>query len=922
MRPLVLKISAFGPYAGETVIPMEKLGEKGLYLITGDTGAGKTTIFDAICYALFGEASGNSKETSMLRSKYANPDTPTKVELTFLHKDKEYKIVRNPDYMRPLKNKEGYTKQAADACIYFPDGKTISKIREVNAAVESLLGINRDQFAQIAMIAQGEFKKLLLADTKERQKIFRDIFKTEYYERLQRELDTTKKVIEDNAKDGKKSINQYVEGILVDEDNVLAMEVEKARNGKMTTQDVIELLDKLIKEDENISETNYDLLEKLKNELEIINMNIGAAKKVEEAKKNIKEAQDKLKEEQNNCNKAQNKFNVAKKNLEKKEEYNNQVFELENEIKKHKEVEEKNDEIKQIEKDIKKIKDDLGNNKNKKREFDDELSKLKEELEKIKDAGINIEKYNHEKEKNDDKKKKLKEVEKYYDSYCEYKDKLKKAQDEYKKNEATYNEIDTFYRKVDKDFRAGQAGILARDLKDGQCCPVCGSTTHPNKAHFSDELPSEKDVDDAKKKSDNAHEKVNKSSEKAKLIKEKLKDNEDLLKKSASELFEITSIDNIENEIENKKKDLEKNEQDITSKLKNEYNNVKRKEKIEDELIKKIEDKIKSLGEEIDTLNKSLTEKETRLGEKQDQINNYIIDLKFDNKEAALNKQHELKNVIKKLQDDFECSSKELDIIKEKITKYTAHIKANQKTISNVNAIDLSEENEKKRKIDSEQRELSEVYRKVVSRKKTNESIRENILKKSDDLTKIEKKLQWISSLANTANGALGGKEKIMLETYIQATYFERIINRANLRLMKMSDAQYELKRQERASNDRIKSGLELSVIDHYNGTERSVKTLSGGESFMASLSLALGLSDEVQSSVGGIKIDTMFVDEGFGSLDSDSLDQAYKTLSGITQGNRLVGIISHVSELKNKIDKQVIVTKEKSGGSMVSIQV
>ena len=185
-----------------------------------------------------------------------------------------------------------------------------------------------------------------------------------------------------------------------------------------------------------------------------------------------------------------------------------------------------------------------------------------------------------------------------------------------------------------------------------------------------------------------------------------------------------------------------------------------------------------------------------------------------------------------------------------------------------------------------------------------------------------EKRYGYVSSLADTANGKLSGKEKIMLETYIQTTYFDRIIARANLRFMKMSDAQYELKRLEEASNNRSQSGLDLGVIDHYNGSQRSVKTLSGGESFMAALSLALGLSDEIQSSAGGIQIDTMFVDEGFGTLDSDSLELAYNALAGLTEGNRLVGIISHVSELKDKIDKQIVVTKEKSGGSNAILQI
>ena len=187
-------------------------------------------------------------------------------------------------------------------------------------------------------------------------------------------------------------------------------------------------------------------------------------------------------------------------------------------------------------------------------------------------------------------------------------------------------------------------------------------------------------------------------------------------------------------------------------------------------------------------------------------------------------------------------------------------------------------------------------------------------------MAEVERKLQWVKALADTANGKLSGKDKIMLETYIQTTYFDRIIRRANLRLITMSSGQYELIRLKEADNAKSQSGLDLGVIDHYNGSRRSVKTLSGGESFMASLSLALGLSDEVQSSAGGIRIDTMFVDEGFGSLDPEALDMAYKALAGLIEGNRLVGIISHVADLKDRIDRQIVVTKEKSGGSRIEI--
>ena len=211
---------------------------------------------------------------------------------------------------------------------------------------------------------------------------------------------------------------------------------------------------------------------------------------------------------------------------------------------------------------------------------------------------------------------------------------------------------------------------------------------------------------------------------------------------------------------------------------------------------------------------------------------------------------------------------------------------------------------------------------KVRTRLSSNAAVKKKIEEKSGELTSLEERWAWVKALSNTANGNITGKEKVMLETYIQMTYFDRILVRANRRLLSMTGGQYELVRRQVADNNRSQSGLELDVIDHYNGTQRSVKTLSGGESFKASLSLALGLSDEVQSSAGGIRLDTMFVDEGFGSLDEESLQQAIRTLAELGEGNRLVGIISHVGELKEKIDRQIVVTKAKTGGSRAEIRV
>ena len=319
MRPLKLNLSAFGPYAGKTEIPFDELGEKGLYLITGVTGAGKTTIFDAICFALFGEPSGNNREKSMLRSKYALPETPTEVELSFLHGGKEYYVKRNPEYMRPYKGKEGFTKQAAGAELKKPDGSVITKATEVTSEIERILGINRDQFSQIVMLAQGDFLKLLLATTKERSDIFRELFKTHNYTTLQKKLDDNQKRLYGMVEDGRKSVAQYISGIQVDKDDVLSLEVEAVQKDNIPTEVVVELLDKLIEKDTAEADRIEKELDEINAELEKVNASIGAAEALSNAQKALETAEGRIEEERDKRKQLKESFDKAEEALKEKE---------------------------------------------------------------------------------------------------------------------------------------------------------------------------------------------------------------------------------------------------------------------------------------------------------------------------------------------------------------------------------------------------------------------------------------------------------------------------------------------------------------------------------------------------------------------------------------------------------------------------
>ena len=930
MRPLLLKMSAFGPYAGNTVIEFDKLGDKGLYLICGDTGAGKTTIFDAICYALFGEASGRLRDVSMLRSKYADDLTPTEVELLFLHNDKEYRIVRNPEYYRPSKRGGGLTKQPQDACLYMPDGNVISKAKDVNKAVEALLSLNCDQFFQISMIAQGSFRELLISDTNTRQKIFRELFKTGFYLTLQDKLSEARKEISDKVSDSKKSIELYVRDITVDEDDVLSIDVENAKAGLMLTEDIIELIVSLINKDETIANDNENKLKTVNGELERVNSSIAIIENAINSKEmldiTLKEYEEKKPMEEA----ANAEFEKAKIELAKKDGIVKELSTIEAEIK-------KNEDIKKTEALVNRLSADENNKTEKLSLLSDEkeqkagvLSELKSELDGLKNVGVSIEEYKNKLEKLDESINELNELKKEYIKYNKGQQELEELTDKYIEDNNEFKRLRDIYEEMEQAFRDGQAGILAATLTDGEKCPVCGSLAHPDKAKLTDEIPSEEKLNQAKDNASKARDKANEASSFLRsrrtfveLIKEQLINN-------AVELFSDSDIDedkdlfisNLESNIESRKFEITTLRNDINDKLNNEKRRETRKKEIEDNLISEYEKKLKLIDEDIASLNIEIAGINASINENKLKAKEIKESLIFSDMSDAEIRRNELTYTLNSIQQLYDIKEQERNQIHDEVTKLTSKIESLKKSLEGIEISDVTDKKAKKTELEYKRNDLIKKIQEERTRIRINNNVLENIKDKAESLKETEKNLSYITSLSKTANGDLAGKEKIKLETYIQTTYFDRIIRRANLRFMEMSSGQYELKRQRVASDIRGQSGLDLVVIDHYNGTERSVRTLSGGESFMASLSLALGLSEEVQSSSGGVSVDTLFVDEGFGTLDSDSLDLAYKALTNVTEGNRLVGIISHVAELRNKIDNQIIVKKEKSGGSVATVRV
>jgi exonuclease SbcC len=920
MRPIKLIISAFGPYAGRTVLDMDKLGVNGIYLITGDTGAGKTTIFDAITFALYGEASGENREPGMLRSKYADAEMPTEVELTYIYAGKEYKIKRNPEYERPTKRGDGMTIQKADAELTYPDGRTVTKAKEVTAAVLDIMGIDRNQFSQIAMIAQGDFLKLLLAPTEERKKIFRHIFKTELYQELQDRLKSASGDFGRQCETLKNSIQQYIGGVMCKDDDVLTIELKQAKDGNMSTADIHKLIEKIIKLDDTEQKKLTNEISALGNQLEAISVQLGKAEEIEKAKKALTFAQATLFEKEPVLFKYLTAFEAEQKKQGERDFLSEQITIVQNKLSQYDELDNARKELVDKRKEFLDKSDKLTQQKEYLEKIQKTLCDFKAEFETVKAAGTQKEILSNQRNQSAERKKQLDALKKNLSDYKELLQRLKSAQDIYTEAARKAEDLQNIYSQKNRAFLDEQAGILASSLNDGEACPVCGSTCHPHPAAKSKSAPSEAELEEVKAESDRTAAAAMDLSTSAGTIRGQATAKKEEIKGKSTELFGEYAFDKLEAKIEDVLKAVGVSIKLFDNKLDTEQKKVDRKAKLDD-LIPDMENEKEVIKKSVGELENAIAVFDSEIREKSKVVDVIASKLEYGSKEKAEAHINDLKAQKEKLQKAFDIAQKNYADCKAEIDSLSGQTKSLTEQLKDVPEIDIEAKTEQQVALTGQKQEMNELLTQISARTISNSAALRNIKIQASNLVNVETKWTWIKALSNTANGNItNGKEKIMLETYIQMTYFDRIIARANTRFMVMSSGQYELERRVKAENNRSQSGLDLDVIDHYNGTERSVKTLSGGESFKASLSLALGLSDEIQSSAGGIKLDTMFVDEGFGSLDEESLQQAIKALIGLAEGNRLVGIISHVAELKDKIDKQIIVTKEKSGGSRVEI--
>ncbi len=917
MRPLKITMSAFGPYAGEVTLDMQKLGKSGIYLITGDTGAGKTTIFDAISYALYGEASGNYRENTTLRSKYASADTPTFVELEFEYNNEIYKINRNPEYPRPNKRGEGFTKQSANAELVMPDGSVITKIKEVNAKVEEIIGINKNQFSQIAMIAQGDFRKLLNCETNERSKIFRKIFKTEPYHNIEIKLSSLFNELKRNREKEKSGIEQYINQLKCNENDTLSLELERAKSGDVLIEDVIKLAGEIINKDTLEYTKTQKNIESINEEIEKINSNIKLYENQEATKKAYAKASAQLEELKTKRNECEKTYKSAEAQRERLDDLTRKINLINSKMPKY-------DELKSLENSIKERAESFEKSNNllklKQQEImllEKEIDEKSKALEEVKGADLLVQKLTAQKEEISKKAEALKELKTEIDRCKTEQKNLKNAQSFAKSALDEYGALENEYNQIYIAFFNEQAGIIADELKDGEPCPVCGSTSHPNLARKSENAPSQADVESAQNLVKKAQEKADKARDTASALKSRFDEIAANVKSAAKKLF--GTDDNVFDDYNSNINALKKEYDDTLALLKTANEKLDLYQKLDKE-IPKIQEKQKSLSDEISTLNTQRASDEAFISENTKRVTSIKSELDFKSADLAKDKLKEYTNLSSDIKNAIEKSKNAFDDIKSKYDTQKGTKASLENALKEFKEIDLASLNEKSLKLNEYKKDVDKTAKLLYSRIDSNKSLVDNISKKRDILKEYDDKYVWLKALSETANGDISGKEKITLETFVQMTYFDSIIRKANIRLLTMSDGQYELVRRSDAETLKKNEGLALDVIDHFNGSSRSVSTLSGGESFMASLCLALGLSDEIQSSNGGIKLDTMFVDEGFGSLDGEALDRALSALTSLSQGNRLVGIISHVDALCDRIDNKIVITKDRTIGSNAQI--
>lgn len=927
MKPLKLTMSAFGSYAGKNVIDFTGQ-QQGIFLITGDTGAGKTTIFDAITYALYNQTSGGERNGNMMRSQYARPETETYVELEFLYRGQTYRVRRNPDYKitKTLKNgKIREQKVPHSVELTLPDGTVFpEKKNATDAKIIEILGLTADQFSQIVMIAQGDFLKLLYTKSDERKMIFSKLFRTDIYWKIQENLRRKSMEMDERIQENDRAFEQEKSRI-----------IPLPESEELPLDELVERLRERLKDalkEQNLRRANVEELNKKITKYEEINKLFRSLEKIRQTGKELEARQAESKERRQqieNARKADKVLVAEQQNLRQQQEVeqsaqaiakmtetlanDQEMFETlktqqqEAEAKQKREaadIQKKMLALEQSFPSYEALQNARSEEQQAKKVWED-LGKISEESFHKKKAGIAA----------------LKEQQKRQEQVVEQ---MKKN---WEQTSLSASESAKHYEHMYEAFLKEQAGILAENLSAGCPCPVCGSTVHPDPAKLSDHAVTELEVEQAKKTRAAAEEKRDlayAAFEAEKTEKQKLA--QAVEKEEADFVLAQTIAKQQRKEAEQNYVSLQKIAEQIREKLvypslaeaKKQYAAMQKALEAAEQEIAKKRRKVSELAEAMNTL------KGQKLAEEENQKTAKKLAVKTEKEYAKLleksgfvsEETYHLAILPERSRSKLEREEKEYE---SQCLRQQSEQKLLEKQVSGKTYTDTTELNEQLKAEKQALKEAEKTYMELHTAYENDRSVLQNCAVYLEKGKKLESEDQVIKSLSKTANGRLSGSAKIDFETYIQRQYFKQIIHEANKRLLTMSNHQFILKLKEEANTGRkTNEGLDLSVYSLVTDSERDVKTLSGGESFLAALAMALGLSDIVERSAGAIHPDMMFIDEGFGSLDAQSRQQAIEVLAELAGDSRMVGIISHVTELKEQIDRKLVVSRTDKGSRAV----
>ena len=934
MRPLRLTLSAFGPYAAEITLDLEKLGKGGLYLITGDTGAGKTTIFDAITYALYDHSSSGIREGSMLRCKYADDKTPTFVELEFEVHGVRYTVRRNPEYQRPKARGEGMTTEKADATLTYPDDRPpVTKAKDVTAAVQEIIGLDYNQFSQIVLIAQGQFTKLLNASTEERSRIFRKLFRTQRYAQLQERLQAEASALNQQRTAQNAKLDSLLGGLQFSPEDPDA-EALRALCAQTVPETALALLDALTARQAAALEEAGTALQATEAQLDTVQQQLGAAAQAQRLAQQLAARQAELAAAKPALDAARAEADRHAGDAAQLDALTAQVTQAQSALAAYDALDtlcrqqtEARDAARLAAAQAHKRRTQLDS-------LNAALTAAETELAALADADTRLLALQNRSAQLTQRGEALTKLEQRLADCQRQAKAAHKAQESYRAAAAAQDEARTRQNTLERAFLDAQAGLLAESLVEGAPCPVCGSTHHPARALLPHTAPTQAQVEAARQAAAEADLQAQNASAAAQSALAAANEAKTSLRRDAETLLpeRFTAPEGtvpltfalMTNVLAEENAALQTAQTDCKAQCRQAEADCRRKAQLEADRQAKTRQR-PALEQAAAEADRSAAAQNASADALEGQIAERRAALPYPRRADA-------QAALDKLEADRRALRTGMDTAQRRLKQAEQSVAAAEAAVEALTAQQTAAQKElparSAEELTAQQTELTAAREALRSREKQlsaqllpNRKTAAQYRAAAEARQTLESRWQWVSALAATAGGTLTSKQKIKLEAYIQMNYLDRILRYANTRLMQMTAGQYELERIG-AENQRSQSGLDLGVIDHYNGTRRSVKTLSGGESFKASLALALGLSDEVQSSAGGIRLDALFLDEGFGSLDEESLELAIRVLSGLTEGDRLVGIISHVGALKDRIDRQVVVHKARTGGSTVELRV